>query len=360
MAVHSVSRNFVILVFKGTSPFDLTEWLTDASMRKSSARNGVLPGLVHTGFYTNFEFPSQDYIERPTLPIDHAFKSSMESGVPIDISTLWRGIDDVNSASEGGNCRHMWSDCLYPHLLAIRSQFPSGTKPNFWVTGHSLGAATATIFSSTLLWKRTQIGMNTTVPTMDWDKCFNIHGTYTFGTPRVADTDFQQAIVKAMHETSPKFQFYRVINANDIVCSVPGLSKKLGAFLRKRKRLPLSRRHRHSEQDELRPAGVTLSDFQHVGVAVYVGFRDGSIAYRGRDISDVVWNMGKEVLVSLWEIVGERGTVADKLWKVGVVTTGGVASLLRDHMPSEYLKNLKIAESKNPKGPHVDENALHF
>lgn len=48
MAIWSVEKNFVVLVFKGTSPYNLTEWLTDCTIRKSAAKNNVLPGLVHS------------------------------------------------------------------------------------------------------------------------------------------------------------------------------------------------------------------------------------------------------------------------------------------------------------------------
>ncbi|KAJ3206397.1 hypothetical protein HDU67_008215 [Dinochytrium kinnereticum] len=350
LSVFSVTRNFVIVVFKGTSPFDLTEWLTDASMRKSAARNGVLPGLVHTGFYTNFGFPANDLITRPTPSIDLKFKESLDTGIPIDLSTLWRGVDDVNDTNHINGCsRQMWTDCFYPHLVAIRSQFGRDVKPDFWVTGHSLGAATATIFSSTLLWKRTEVGRCATVPTMDWDLWFKIHGAYTFGTPRVADTDFQQAIEAAMHHTVPKFQFYRVINANDIVCSVPGISQTFGSFLRLRKKLPYTQRLQPFPPQK--PAGVTLSDFQHVGVPVYVGFRSGGIWYRPRRVWDVMWNMGVEVPVGLWEMVTEGGWLA-KAWNGGVAGTWGVAG--------EYLRNLKAAREKNPSGPIVTEHGHHF
>lgn len=53
MAAYSTDpeMNFVVLVFKGTSPLDLTEWLTDFSIRKSVGKNSVMPGLVHTVRY---------------------------------------------------------------------------------------------------------------------------------------------------------------------------------------------------------------------------------------------------------------------------------------------------------------------
>ncbi|KAJ3115133.1 hypothetical protein HDU96_001145 [Phlyctochytrium bullatum] len=367
----SVKSNFLVITFKGTSPFDLTEWLTDASMRKSAARNGVLPGLVHTGFYTNFGFPNIDLIRRPTLPIDREFAASLETGHPMDLAALWRGVDDT-SGSAGDSSRpprSLWNDCIYPHLLAMRSQFRRQT-PNLWITGHSLGAATATIFSSTLLWKRSEIGMQSTVPTLNWDKYFKVHGAYTFGTPRVGDTDFQQAIQSALAsrplpDSQPPFQFYRIINANDIVCAIPGLSASFGAFLRLRKRAPLVHKFGRgggsgSAVPQLKPAGVTLSDFQSVGVPVYVGFRDGRICFHDRTTLDVIGNMVVEVPASLWECVAESSTWLNRGWLLAVAGTGGVASLLRDHFPSEYLRNLNHARKVHPRGPEFNEHAHHF
>lgn len=48
LAIWSVEKNFVVLTFKGTSPLDMSEWLTNCSLRKTPAKNAVLPGLVHT------------------------------------------------------------------------------------------------------------------------------------------------------------------------------------------------------------------------------------------------------------------------------------------------------------------------
>jgi hypothetical protein len=61
-----------------------------------------------------------------------------------------------------------------------------------WITGHSLGAALATLAA---------------------DRLPEIQGLYTFGSPRVGDKAFQD------HFNRPA---YRVVNGDDIVASVPG------------------------------------------------------------------------------------------------------------------------------------------
>jgi hypothetical protein len=61
-----------------------------------------------------------------------------------------------------------------------------------WLTGHSLGAALATLAA---------------------DRLPDVQGLYTFGSPRVGDKDFQA------HFRVPA---YRVVNGDDIVPTVPG------------------------------------------------------------------------------------------------------------------------------------------
>lgn len=46
-----------------------------------------------------------------------------------------------------------WEKIFLPNLTAIGDYFEN-TKPNLWITGHSLGAATASVFTSVLLWHK--------------------------------------------------------------------------------------------------------------------------------------------------------------------------------------------------------------
>ena len=63
---------------------------------------------------------------------------------------------------------------------------------NIWLTGHSLGAALATLAA---------------------DRLQDVQGLYTFGSPRVGDKGFQAHF---------QVQAYRVVNGKDIVATVPG------------------------------------------------------------------------------------------------------------------------------------------
>ncbi|KAJ1560588.1 hypothetical protein HK405_006575 [Cladochytrium tenue] len=237
LAVYSVSRNFLVLVFKGTSRYDLAEWLTDASIRKSDALNDILPGMVHT---------------------------------------------------------------------------------------------------------------------------FKIRGAYTFGTPQVGDQHFKDAIESAMKQrTDPLFQFYRVINASDVGCTLPATAgaQAIGNFLYRQKQ---SHRLRSALQypstiSDTQPTGVTLLDFKHIGEPVLLGLRDGSIRATERGFLREIGFLLRQAPCSFHELVfnpdGNTRTWLDKATLVADICTLGTFGLVKNHYLSEYLTNLRAAETKHRDGP---------
>ncbi|KAJ3165469.1 glycoside hydrolase 3 protein [Irineochytrium annulatum] len=369
LAMWSVKRNFVVFSFKGTSPFDLTEWLTDASMRKSPPRNGLLPGLMHTGFYTSFGFPKKDIVSAEKLIIDDLFKAALESNGANPIPCTAFAADSKKGGSHEST-PDFWKSIFYPQILSILSHFPNKPKrarPNLWITGHSLGAASASIFASMLLWtSRSDCGRGSPVCKQEWDKCFTLRGAYTFGTPRVGDADFTSNITQVMDlKYSPDgkdFKLYRVVNANDIVCDAPGVSKSLGAYLRDKKWRPslslraARKRGRMDWDNEERdrcskPGGVTMNDFEHIGEEVLLGLRDGYIAYKERDLRDILRTWCVEAVRSVPDLVGPGRNVWVRVMALATVVTFGGAGFIKDHAPSEYLANLALARKKNPNGP---------
>lgn len=78
-------------------------------------------------------------------------------------------------------------DALGPEIENLQAQ-----GLGIWLTGHSLGAALATLAA---------------------DRLQDIKGLYTFGSPRVGDAAFQKHF---------RAKAYRVVNGYDIVASVPG------------------------------------------------------------------------------------------------------------------------------------------
>ncbi|MGB5749188.1 MAG: lipase family protein [Desulfobacterales bacterium] len=79
----------------------------------------------------------------------------------------------------------VWSD-LFPYITQL-----DGKGCKLWVTGHSLGAALATLCAS---------------------RYDNIQGVYTFGSPRVGNDGFKEKL---------DANIYRVVNNDDIVARVP-------------------------------------------------------------------------------------------------------------------------------------------
>lgn len=88
---------------------------------------------------------------------------------------------------------HVWGSML----TFIRNNSSSDTP--IWITGHSLGGALATVASMYMLLANR-----------------NIHGIYTFGSPRVGDEtfgDYLDSQIKDIH--------FRFVNNEDIVTRVP-------------------------------------------------------------------------------------------------------------------------------------------
>lgn len=136
------NNEFVVLSFRGTQPDKWEDVKTDARFVKKK----TIDGKVHTGFKQAFE------------------------------------------------------DVKAPILDALRNQI--GNMP-LYITGHSLGAALAT------------------VATQELEEEFHdqIAACYTFGSPRVGDGKYEKAI---------KAPFYRIVNTTDIVTLLPFM---LGTFV---------------------------------------------------------------------------------------------------------------------------------
>lgn len=143
----------VIVAFRGTEPTEIKDWVTDAMAV-------LVPGpagMVHKGF-----------------------------------------LDALNVAY--GRIRETID------RLQDRGQ-------SLWVTGHSLGAALATLAVARLRFEE--------------DK--PVYGLYTFGQPRTGDRDFARAF-----DTDFKALTFRFVNNNDVVARVPprvGLYSHVGTFL---------------------------------------------------------------------------------------------------------------------------------
>lgn len=145
---------FTVLSFRGTQPDKWEDVKTDLKALKEK----TIDGKVHAGFLEAFNDAKDDVFE--------AIRENLGAGVPL------------------------------------------------YITGHSLGAALATVATREL---DEEFG--------DW-----IAACYTFGSPRVGDGKFEKSI---------KTPFYRVVNTTDIVSLVPFF---LGTFVHVGDERYLSRR----------------------------------------------------------------------------------------------------------------------
>ncbi|NOR69816.1 MAG: DUF2974 domain-containing protein [Methylomarinum sp.] len=136
----AVDDEKIIIAFRGTEPDKLKDWVTDAKVRKTSGPYGD----VHRGFSK-----ALSYIW----------------------SNIEEAIDDVRDNNQ-----------------------------TIWLTGHSLGAALATLATGLIQTN---------------EEPLNVSGLYTFGSPRVGS-----------HRFAKNFNYdnacvYRFVNNNDVVTRVP-------------------------------------------------------------------------------------------------------------------------------------------
>ena len=110
--------------------------------------------------------------------------ADMKTNIDIRLAD-WTPGERVHSGFKDA-LEEVWS-VLHSEITTLQSQ---GLK--VWLTGHSLGAALATLAA---------------------DRLPNVQGLYTFGSPRVGDKGFQDHF---------RVQAYRVVNGKDIVPTVPG------------------------------------------------------------------------------------------------------------------------------------------
>lgn len=138
----------ILISFRGTESTKIEDLMTDANIIKVSAPLG---GLCHQGFYQAASEVYYDHVGKPGI-----------------MSLLAKSLENCPNAA-------------------------------VWLTGHSLGAALATITTALLLESKRPVD-----------------GCYTFGSPRVGDTTFVENFNRAMKGCS-----YRLVNNNDLVTRVP-------------------------------------------------------------------------------------------------------------------------------------------
>jgi triacylglycerol lipase len=180
-------------------------WMADAALlaySSSAVIEGALAGPAIAGAVTCFHgiHSTQAYVASLPEALVLAFRGTQ-------LDDFWSSVLDFTADARFlpvpdafGHFVHagfhaavgeVWTD-LEEHLRAEQSRQP---RP-LWVTGHSLGAALATLAAGRL----------------SADPSFRLQGGYTFGSPRVGDGAFGKAL---------RVPFYRFRNDADIVPHLP-------------------------------------------------------------------------------------------------------------------------------------------
>lgn len=339
-------HDFIIVVFKGTSPFNFTEWMTDLTMSKIKPHGENLPGMVHEGFYEQFQWPiylksikneeHEDEVNYDEEAEEEEEKDHQDHP-PSDSEDDHHQASDPLEATHGFVCSRKqfykrlgrdgeahvdersfkpaltFYELVIRRLNAVLQLHFAGheEEPAIWISGHSLGAALASIFFAHLLHVPD-------FPLVVSKKA--LKGGYAFGTPRTGDARHAKEIgrhPKAKH-------FYRVINANDIVCTVPLCG--------------------HAKTQDPR----ALTNFSHIGTPVLLN-------YWGTFEVGVSWNWSHAVRNALLHyaqlllpvpfvihVLRSRA----KLLTLARVWNLHLCCFLVDHFPSGYIKHLHACKAR--------------
>jgi len=165
----------IVVVFRGTNPINFNEWLVDINLLQTDGRP-YLSGQIHDGFFNR-------------LFKRHSRTAQQEN-------TYVAVINKLNSIAQ-----------------EVNNDESAGPPLNLWVTGHSLGAALATLFYTRLLQSKDDL------------RGIKLAGAYTFGCPRTGNYNFVMDALtkenKIIENNSNRHYIWRVVNANDIVPRVP-------------------------------------------------------------------------------------------------------------------------------------------
>lgn len=308
---------YIVVVMKGTSPDNFTEWLQDCACKFECAADYLGTGLAHNGFY-NTLFPSKDS-DAHVLP-------------------YMRIVETIK---------------MIAGQAAVHTQNKYGTakKTNLFVGGHSLGAGIAQLLYARFLESPEDLGDQVV-----------LRDGYVFGTPRACD--FKLASRVDFNMNKPKNQgrqLWRIANRaqspviGDIVTRVPpGFADKRSirsglqegsyyAYAAIGTRVDLT-------PNAMGPPFYRIEDAP-VGHNIEV--------YKKADEAENEFALSREFS----KFIFPRDVVQLSMWFVTYVVP-----FLHDHFPASYMDSLYKMQAKTaygkikgtkPKSKHQQQNMAH-
>ena len=180
----------LIVVFKGASPLDLNGWMHCVATKRTETdslalKHGIdVEGIVHTGFFRSLTEKADRTVEYS--PLQFVLQECRER-----ISAYKR----------------------------VKRDFDPARDLNFWITGHSLGAAFASVFASIVVSASREEEKVKAADTVVIDLFKGLNGVYTFGSPKVGDRNMTHSVNTILKELNVPFRRFR--NGNDIVSTIP-------------------------------------------------------------------------------------------------------------------------------------------
>ncbi|CAN6466654.1 unnamed protein product [Victoria cruziana] len=272
-------RDLIVVAFRGTEPCNAYDWCTDLSL----SWYDIPPmGKVHEGFLRALGVePRGDSI--------HAVNSSRKADHPL---------------------------AYYAVRDRLKQLLSDDGDAKFIVTGHSLGGALAVLFPALLVLFKEQKLMD------------KLAGVYTFGQPRVGDSEFGDYMQKALLNRETPTRYYRFVYCNDIVPRVPDDSK--------------------------------IMQFKHFGTCVYYNSiyhpklmseepnrHYFSLVYAIPEILNAIWEIVRGIFIGL--VMGkeyEEGLFQLLFRCVGLIIPGLPAHGARDYVNSTRLRPANLDKLK--------------
>ncbi|MCO5546813.1 hypothetical protein L7F22_000249 [Adiantum nelumboides] len=181
--------NIVVVAFRGTQPFNMYDWCTDLDFSYY-----VLPnvGRVHVGFLEGLGLGSR------------SDRDSLNQAKANAVNKANKVISHDTPTSGISSDKVLAYDAICAKARALLKEHP---RAKLYITGHSLGAALATVFTALL-----QIE--------EADLCARHGATFTYGQPRVGDVRFTGYVEKELCGSSPR-KYFRVVYRTDVVPRLP-------------------------------------------------------------------------------------------------------------------------------------------